>query len=99
MRLITVATCSLNQWALDFQGNYERILKSILEAKKNSATFRTGPELEIWYLQTLLHIYTSSGYGCNDHFYENDTFIHSWEVLCRLLGDESISGILVDVGM
>lgn len=27
-RAVTVATCALNQWALDFEGNLERILKS-----------------------------------------------------------------------
>lgn len=27
-RKVTLATCSLNQWALDFRGNLERILKS-----------------------------------------------------------------------
>lgn len=45
--LITVATCSLNQWALDFKGNLERTLKSIRIAKQRGATLRIGPELEI----------------------------------------------------
>ena len=44
---ITVATCSLNQWALDFSGNLERILSSIRIAKEKGATLRVGPELEI----------------------------------------------------
>ena len=43
----TVATCSLNQWALDFDGNRERILASIAEARRRGATLRVGPELEI----------------------------------------------------
>ena len=54
--LITVATCNLNQWALDFDGNCERILKSCAIAKEQGATYRLGPELEI------------CGYGCEDHF-------------------------------
>ena len=45
--LITVATCSLNQWALDFAGNLERILESIRIAKERGARLRVGPELEI----------------------------------------------------
>ena len=45
--LAQVATCNLNQWAMDFQGNLERIAASILEAKAQGCTFRTGPELEI----------------------------------------------------
>lgn len=47
-RKVTVAVCSLNQWALDFEGNLARILQSIMEAKDMGASYRTGPELEIW---------------------------------------------------
>jgi predicted amidohydrolase len=42
-----VATCSLNQWALDFDGNLGRIKQSIHEAKKQGCTLRVGPELEV----------------------------------------------------
>lgn len=44
--LMRVATCSLNQWALDFDGNRERIKRSIDEAIAAGATYRLGPELE-----------------------------------------------------
>lgn len=47
-RTVTVAVCTLNQWALDFDGNSRRILQSIQEAKDAGATYRSGPELEIW---------------------------------------------------
>ena len=43
--LITLATCSLNQWALDFEGNAERIVESIRQAKKAGAKLRVGPEV------------------------------------------------------
>ncbi|KAJ7623289.1 hypothetical protein FB45DRAFT_925178 [Roridomyces roridus] len=85
--LITLATCSLNQWALDFQGNLERILASIAIAKERGATLRVGPELEI------------PGYGCLDHFLEGDTVLHSWEVLAKILTSEEAQGIVCDVGM
>ncbi|KAF8909365.1 hypothetical protein CPB84DRAFT_1765955 [Gymnopilus junonius] len=85
--LITLATCSLNQWALDFQGNYERIMESITIAKQRGATLRVGPELEI------------PGYGCYDHFLEGDTVLHSWEVLAKILSSEEITGIVCDIGM
>jgi NAD+ synthase (glutamine-hydrolysing) len=55
---LTVSACSLNQWAMDFQGNYERSLKSFKLAKDAGSIYRLGPELEL------------SGYGCNDHFLE-----------------------------
>ncbi|KAK5643637.1 hypothetical protein RI129_007482 [Pyrocoelia pectoralis] len=86
-RKVTIATATLNQWALDFDGNRERILESILEAKEMGATLRTGPELEI------------CGYSCEDHFYESDTFLHSWEVLLDLLTAPLCKDILIDVGM
>jgi NAD+ synthase (glutamine-hydrolysing) len=44
---VTVATCSLNQWALDFEGNLQRILESIRIAKEKGAKLRVGPELEV----------------------------------------------------
>lgn len=48
VRKVTVAVSTLNQWALDFEGNLARILQSIMEAKDLGASYRTGPELEIW---------------------------------------------------
>lgn len=84
---MTLATCNLNQWALDWEGNVERIISSIQEAKVRQATLRVGPELEI------------TGYGCYDHFLESDTFLHSWEMLSRILRDVSCREILLDIGM
>ncbi|KAF2130566.1 glutamine-dependent NAD(+) synthetase with GAT domain-containing protein [Dothidotthia symphoricarpi CBS 119687] len=87
MKLITVATCSLNQWALDFIGNKNRIVESIHIAKSKGATLRVGPELEL------------SGYGCLDHFLEMETINNSWAMLAEILLDESCHGILIDIGM
>lgn len=39
------------------------------------------------------------GYGCLDHFLEEDIYTHSWESLRSLLTDKSCHGILIDVGM
>ncbi|MCJ1447106.1 MAG: glutamine-dependent NAD(+) synthetase [Stictis urceolatum] len=86
-RLATLATCQLNQHAMDFEGNAARIIESIHRAKALSATLRTGPELEV------------TGYGCLDHFKESDTFLHSWEMLERIMRDEGCQDIVVDVGM
>jgi NAD+ synthase (glutamine-hydrolysing) len=85
--LITVATCNLNQWALDFDGNCERIFRSCTAAKALGATYRLGPELEI------------PGYGCEDHFLEQDTFAHCWESLEELLERGATDGLLCDFGM
>ncbi|KAK4104045.1 glutamine-dependent NAD(+) synthetase with GAT domain-containing protein [Parathielavia hyrcaniae] len=85
--LVTVATCSLNQWVLDWEGNLSRIIESIHQAKAAGARLRVGPELEI------------CGYSSLDHFHELDVYTHSLEMLRRLLLDESTHGILLDVGM
>uniref|UniRef100_A0AAR2L9Z7 Glutamine-dependent NAD(+) synthetase n=1 Tax=Pygocentrus nattereri TaxID=42514 RepID=A0AAR2L9Z7_PYGNA len=86
-RKVTVATCSLNQWALDFDGNVLRILKSIEIAKASGAKYRLGPELEI------------CGYGCADHFYESDTLLHCFQVLKQLLESPVTQDIICDVGI
>ncbi|MCJ1336887.1 glutamine-dependent NAD(+) synthetase [Bachmanniomyces sp. S44760] len=85
--LVTLATCSLNQWAMDFEGNTNRIIESIVQAKAAGASLRVGPELEI------------TGYGCLDHFLEGDTFLHSFEMLARIIDDDRCQDILLDIGM
>lgn len=84
---ITIATCNLNQWALDFEGNRDRILESIKEAKRHGAKLRVGPELEI------------CGYGCLDHFSENDLYEHSWQMYADILTNADTSDIILDIGM
>jgi NAD+ synthase (glutamine-hydrolysing) len=74
MESTVLATCSLNQWALDFAGNLERILDSIVTAKRiHRARIRVGPELEV------------TGYSCEDHFLEPDTVHHAWQTVAQVL--------------
>ncbi|CDI75705.1 hypothetical protein EPH_0043140 [Eimeria praecox] len=40
--LARIAVCTLNQWALDFEGNFRRIAESIEEAKRQGAKYRVG---------------------------------------------------------
>lgn len=86
-QLITVATCNLNQWALDYEGNRDRILESIKIAKERGARLRVGPELEI------------TGYGCLDHFLENDLCLHSWEMYAQIIKRPETHGLILDIGM
>ena len=51
------------------------------------AKYRIGPELEI------------SGYSCEDHFLENDTYIHSEQSLAAILQSDLTDDILCDIGM
>ena len=82
--LVTVAACQLNQMALEWEGNTDRIIKSIIEAKKLGARLRVGPELEI------------TGYDCEDHFLESDTYLHSFEMLARILSNQECYGIILE---
>lgn len=41
-----VATCALDQWALDFDGNQDRIAESIRRAKAAGATYRLGMRIQ-----------------------------------------------------
>eukprot|EP00184_Porphyridium_aerugineum_P004850 CAMPEP_0184700890 /NCGR_PEP_ID=MMETSP0313-20130426/16648_1 /TAXON_ID=2792 /ORGANISM="Porphyridium aerugineum, Strain SAG 1380-2" /LENGTH=788 /DNA_ID=CAMNT_0027160733 /DNA_START=314 /DNA_END=2680 /DNA_ORIENTATION=- len=68
----------------------ERIAISIEQARYHKVKYRAGGELEV------------SGYGCEDHFFETDTFEHSWQVIARLfdLGVfENNRNMLIDIGM
>ena len=86
MSRIGIAVCSLNQLALDFEGNADRIIRSIEEAIGLGAAIRVGPELDI------------PGYGCEDAFYEMDTTFHSWQVLALII-EKDFKNILIDIGI
>ncbi|KAF2101608.1 glutamine-dependent NAD(+) synthetase with GAT domain-containing protein [Rhizodiscina lignyota] len=86
-RTVTIAAAQLNQWALDFEGNTNRIIESIRIAKERGATLRCGPELEI------------PGYGCQDHFLESDLYLHSLECLAKILVHPDCQDILLDIGI
>eukprot|EP00919_Chromeraceae_sp_WS-2016_P055546 GHVR01132023.1.p1 GENE.GHVR01132023.1~~GHVR01132023.1.p1 ORF type:complete len:720 (+),score=117.25 GHVR01132023.1:36-2195(+) len=87
MSLVTLATCNLNQWALDFDKNLENVCKSISISKARGASIRLGSELEL------------CGYGCEDHFHEVDTFTHCWESLDKILLSDLTVDMLVCIGM
>jgi NAD+ synthase (glutamine-hydrolysing) len=85
-RLVQLATCSLNQWALDWEGNLARIKTSIRQAKEQGARLRVGPELEI------------CGYMCQDHFLEMDLYLHCWQMVEKILTDKDCYDIILDIG-
>lgn len=84
---VKVAGCATRQWALDFEGNKRRIIKSIKKAKAKGAHIRFGGELEI------------TGYGCEDHFYEIDTMVHAWQVILEILASDLTSNMVVITSM
>uniref|UniRef100_A0A6G1SLU9 Glutamine-dependent NAD(+) synthetase n=1 Tax=Aceria tosichella TaxID=561515 RepID=A0A6G1SLU9_9ACAR len=82
-----IAVVTLNQWALDFEGNTRRILESIVAAHNSRAVYRVGPELEI------------SGYSVEDGFYDEDTVFHCWRSLMDILNQTKDYDLVIDVGM
>lgn len=77
----------LNQWAMDFDGNLERVMSSIRAVKKLGGYFRMGPELEL------------SGYSCEDHFYEFETTFECWRSIGEILKSDLSHNCLLDIGM
>lgn len=86
-RLATLATCQLNQWSLDFDGNRDRILEAVRQAKQAGAKLVLTPELCV------------PGYGLLDHFLELDTFEHSWEVVAEIISHPDCKDIIIDLGL
>lgn len=87
VQLVKLATCNLNQWSMDFDLNLRNIELSIRQAKAMGCRFRTGPELEV------------CGYGCEDHFFEEDTQHHCWESIAHILSTDLTDDMLCDIGM
>lgn len=82
-----IAVFSLNQWALDFTGNTQRIIESLNLANREGAAYRAGPELEL------------CGYSLEDAFYEQDTVYHSWSCLLKIIHHSAPMDMIVDIGM
>ena len=49
--------------------------------------------------KVIIYFFLFRGYGCEDHFLENDTLTHSWEVLAELIKSPDTEGLICDVGM
>lgn len=85
-RFLKIGICSLNQTAMDFEGNKRRIIKSIEECLDKGCKIRIGPELEV------------TGYTCEDHFFEPDTINHNWEVIAEIISLGYTDNIVCDLG-
>jgi NAD+ synthase (glutamine-hydrolysing) len=83
---VIVASCNLNLLAMDFEHNLRVVKRAILLAKEKGATIFCSSELCL------------SGYSCEDHFLEMDTFTHCIESLADLLESGVTNGILCAIG-
>jgi len=86
-RKCVLATCQLNQWVLDYDGNRDRIIGAIKAAKAAQATLILTPELCI------------TGYGLLDHFLENDVYDNSWDVAAEIISHPDCQDIIIDLGL
>ena len=75
MKTTRVASVSINQTSLDWDGNYNRIKAALIEVSKENPKIIVFPELCI------------SGYGCEDAFLREETLTRSWDMLQELLLD------------
>lgn len=85
MKKLRLGAGILNQTPLDWDGNTQRILRAIEQAKDEQVNVLCLPELCI------------SGYGCEDMFLSPHTWEQSWIQLERIA--PATSGMLVAVGL
>jgi len=76
---INVSVCTINQWAMDFPNNEKRIIKAIEDAKQNGGKIILLPEL------------ATTGYSCQDHFYENETYMLSMNIIRNICNDTDLT--------
>jgi len=86
-RKCILATSQLNQWCLDYDGNRDRIVQAICEAKAAGASIILTPELCI------------PGYGLLDHWLENDVYANSWDIVAEIIAKEDCQDIIIDLGL
>ena len=84
---VKVSVATINQTALDFNGNELRIKQAIILAKLANSKLLLLPELAV------------SGYSCKDHFFEAETYEKSFNVITNLLRDpELTNNIIIAIG-
>jgi NAD+ synthase (glutamine-hydrolysing) len=85
---VNISNCTLNQFVLDFEGNKNRIKLAINNAKKLNSTILLLPEL------------VTSGYSCEDHFYEYETYMLSMDIIREICNDPNLTkDIMVVLGV
>ena len=71
---------------MDFTGNQERIMNVVQKAKEEGGKIIVLPEL------------CTSGYSCQDHFYENDTYVLSMDIIKDICNSDLTKDILLVLG-
>lgn len=85
MKYIKVAGAAVNQTPLDWEGNLQRLIAAVREARAENVSILCLPELSI------------CGYGCEDTFFSDYVLEHSLQNLRRLAAE--CEDIVVSVGL
>ncbi len=73
MKVLKIASICINSTPLNFKGNVKNIKRALEDKAVEDSDLVLFPELCL------------SGYGCEDAFFRNDTFIQSWNALTEIL--------------
>ena len=84
---VKVSVITLNQWAMDFIGNKKRIIDSVNKAKDNGGKIILLPEL------------CTTGYSCQDHFYESETYMLSMNIVRDICNSDLTKDIMLVLGI
>lgn len=85
MKTLNIASVAINQTALDFKGNLERLTNAVKEARDGGAKLITFPEMAI------------TGYGCDDAWLYPRNIRRAWE--CLILFADECEDVIVSVGL
>lgn len=85
MKRVRLGAATLNQTPLDWDGNLQRILTAIHQARQQHAQILCFPELCI------------TGYGCEDMFLAPHVWQTAWEMLQKIVPESQ--GLLLVVGL
>lgn len=72
-----------------------RVIELVLNLKCGKLTFNINLLFDIQKLKFVFF----SGYSCEDHFHEPDTYLHSWQALLEIMVSPLCRDMLIDLGM
>ena len=85
-KFLRISTCSLKQWAMDFEGNQKNIIECLTEVKKQSPDIVLLPEL------------ATTGYSCQDHFREKENYFLAMNIIKKIIESGLTDNMLVVIG-
>lgn len=83
---LRISTCSLKQWAMDFEGNQKNIIECLREVEKQKPDIVLLPEL------------ATTGYSCQDHFREKENYFLAMNIIKKIIESGLTDNMLVVIG-